>query len=192
MSTLVDNTILTFLEEKAKFLLKKLVGGRNQEMNPKIQPQICLTLTNLCALCHPTSPHSFVVWMNLWSPTWACRMQLIFYFDPHPHWQAGYLAMPTATFTLIWGRTRILSPKGGVGEEAEGVMGRVPIQKIIHQVHVTLRNGCPATPDCTWNRGSLVRQGDTAPPLWDFGQGAPCLLCLRERRCLSLFPYCCY
>lgn len=31
MNTLVDNIILTFLEEKAKFLLKKLVGGNEPQ-----------------------------------------------------------------------------------------------------------------------------------------------------------------
>lgn len=68
--------------------------------------------------------------------------------------------MLTATFTLTKSRTKTPSCKGRTGEEIEGVRGRVPIQKTIHQVHVILKGGCAAV-SSFMEQGIFVRQGGT-------------------------------
>lgn len=68
--------------------------------------------------------------------------------------------MLIATFILTKSRTKTLSYKGKVGEEIDGVRRRVPIQKTIHQVHMTLRGGCTAISNLM-EQGTFVRQGHT-------------------------------
>lgn len=95
--------------------------------------------------------------------------------------------------TLIQNRTKSPSHKGGVDEEVEGSEGE----------HSKPENHSPGSCDSQgrmlaasalmWNRASLVYQGDTQPLLsGTLARDYLFSLSLREERCLSLYPSCCY